>query len=596
MSNTSQQIDTAQELERDKMHAKKIEHKVSHLVQKGNIFSEIPDRDRVRVKQRIVVQEKPYIAPVLNPSLGRPLSMVPAQLLQDTLLISAAHYPDRTALITGDVQMSYCEVAHYACRIAHALRTHGVARGDRVAIFMDNTWQCAVSIYGVLLAGGVFVAVNAQTKTDKLAFILHDSGSRILLSEPHFARVFGPVAKQIPSLQILCTPESNALPVGVVNLDDTLANMPSTPPPQLTITKDLAALIYTSGTTAEPKGVMHSHQSLLFALDSINEYLGFTQDDRLFSALPLNFGYGLFQWLSAVRAGATLVLERSFVYPTQVFQRMHDLAVTSFATVPTVLAMMLAQDAKQALCFPSVRLITNAAAALPAEFINGIRRLFPQASLYKMYGQTECIRCAYLNPSLAYTKPESVGSAIPGTELLLLGKDGQPVAQGEVGCLHVRGPHVMLGYWNQPDKTAEVLVPGPMQGEFLLKSGDLFRQDTDGDLYFISRSDEIIKSRGEKVSPAEVENVIYSLSAVQDVIVIGIPDPLLGEAICVFVTVREGEMLNAQQIKHICCEFLENYKVPKHVLFLPEMPRTDNGKLSRKLIMEQCAAILAELK
>ncbi|HEY8095474.1 MAG TPA: class I adenylate-forming enzyme family protein [Methylobacter sp.] len=518
-----------------------------------------------------------------------------SRLLQDTLLNTASRYPDHTALIAGDVRMSYAEVAHYACRLAHALRTHGVSRGDRVAIFMDNTWQCALSIYGVLLAGGVFVTVNAQTKTDKLAFILRDADARVLLSEPHFARVFGPVAEQMPTLRILCTPASSALPAGVENLDDTLVNMIATPPPQQAITLDLAALIYTSGTTGDPKGVMHSHRSLLFVLDSINEYLGFTQDDRLFSALPLNFGYGLFQWLSAVRAGATLVLERSFTYPAQVFKRMHDEAVTSFASVPTVYAMMLAQDAKQPLRFPSVRLITNAAAALPAEFISGIRRLFPQASLYKMYGQTECIRSAYLNPNLAEIKLESVGCAIPGTELLLLGENGQPVAQGEVGCLHVRGPHVMLGYWKQPEKTAEVLVPGPLPGEFLLKSGDLFRQDTEGDFYFVARNDEIIKSRGEKVSPAEVENAIYSLPAVQDAVVIGIPDALLGEAVCAFVAAREGEELSVQQIKRICSERLENYMVPKHVLFLPELPRTTNGKLSRKLIMEQCAALLAEL-
>ncbi|MGZ8915531.1 MAG: class I adenylate-forming enzyme family protein [Methylobacter sp.] len=518
-----------------------------------------------------------------------------SRLLQDTLLATVARYPDRTALIAGDVRMSYHEVADYSCRLAHALRARGVYRGDRVAIFMDNTWQCASSIFGVLLAGGVFVPVNVQTKRDKLAFILHDAGTRVLLTEPHLARMFGPVAEQLPMLRVLCTHESKAFPAGVENLDDALAEMPATPPPQMAITLDLAALIYTSGTTGDPKGVMHTHQSLLFVLDSINEYLGFSQDDRLFSALPLNFGYGLFQWFSAVRAGATLVLERSFTYPAQVFKRMNDEAVTSFASVPTVFAMMLAQDAKQALCFPSVRLLTNAAAALPVEFIPGIRRMFPQASLYKMYGQTECIRCAYLDPALAELKPESVGRAIPGTELLLLGEDGGTVAQGEVGNLYVRGPHVMRGYWNQPEKTAEVLVPGPLPGEFLLKSGDQFRRDADGDFYFVARSDEIIKSRGEKVSPAEVENAIYSLPAVQEVLVAGIPDPLLGEAVCAFVAAREGDKLNIQQIKRVCSERLENYMVPKHVLLLPELPRTVNGKLSRKLIMEQCVALLAEL-
>jgi long-chain acyl-CoA synthetase len=212
-----------------------------------------------------------------------------------------------------------------------------------------------------------------------------------------------------------------------------------------------------------------------------------------------------------------------------------------------------------------------------------------------MYGQTECIRTAYLDPALAEIKPASVGCAIPGTELLLLGEDGQPVAQGEVGMLYVRGPHLMRGYWNLPEKTDEVLVRGPFPDEFLLKSGDQFRQDAEGDFYFVARSDEIIKSRGEKVSPAEVENAIYSLTEVQDVVVIGIPDALLGEAVCAFVAAREGEKLSVLQIKRICSERLENYMVPKHILFLPELPRTVNGKLSRKLIIEQCVEILAEL-
>jgi long-chain acyl-CoA synthetase len=154
----------------------------------------------------------------------------------------------------------------------------------------------------------------------------------------------------------------------------------------------------------------------------------------------------------------------------------------------------------------------------------------------------------------------------------------------------------MKGYWNQPEKTADVLVPASLPNEFMLKSGDLFRQDADGDLYFVARSDEIIKSRGEKVSPAEVENAIYRLPSVQEVVVAGIPDPLLGQAVCAFVVVREGEKLSIQQIKHSCSERLENYMIPKHVLLLPELPRTTNGKLSRKLIMEQCEALLAKLE
>lgn len=518
----------------------------------------------------------------------------PPRLLQDVLLATVSRHPERTALVAGDARLSYQDVTGYACRLAQALQSRGVQRGDRVVIFMENGWRCAASIFGVLLAGGVFVAVSAQAKRDKLAFILRDAGACVLLAEANLSRVFAPLLEQSAALRVLCAPVAEASPLGTENVDQALADFPATPPPQSAITQDLAALLYTSGTTGEPKGVMHTHQSLLYVLESINEYLGVAPQDRLFSALPLNFGYGLFQWLSAVRAGAPLVLERAFTYPAQVFNRMRDEAVTIFASVPTIYAMMLAQDAKQPLRFPSVRLLTNAAAALPAEFIPGLRRIFPNAGLCKMYGQTECIRSAYLDPALAEAKPDSVGRAIPGTELLLLDEAGRPVAPGAVGTLYVRGPHVMRGYWNQPDKTAEVLAPGPIPGELILKSGDLFRQDAEGDFYFVARGDEIIKTRGEKVSPAEVENVLYSIPSVREAVVAGIPDPLLGEAVCAFVTTRDGEELSILQIKRTCSERLENYMVPKHVLIVSDMPRTENGKLSRKLVLQQYASIISE--
>ncbi|MGZ5030899.1 MAG: AMP-binding protein, partial [Methylobacter sp.] len=208
-----------------------------------------------------------------------------SRLLQDTLLTTAAYYPDDTALIAGDVRMSYREVTDYAYRLAHVLSSRGVRRGDRVAIFMDNTWQCALSIYGILLAGGVFVVINAQTKRDKLAFILSDSDSRVLLSEQNLTRVFGPLVEQMPTLQVLCTSKSKVLPAGIENLDDALADMPAQPLPQPAISLDLASLIYTSGSTGEPKGVMHTHQSMLFVLQSLVEYLRLEKTDRLLCVL-----------------------------------------------------------------------------------------------------------------------------------------------------------------------------------------------------------------------------------------------------------------------------------------------------------------------
>jgi long-chain acyl-CoA synthetase len=506
------------------------------------------------------------------------------RLLQDTLIATAAQYPDRTALVAGDVRMNYRQVIDYACTLAHALRARGVRRGDRVVIFMDNTWQCAASIYGVLLAGAVFVAINHQTKHDKLAFILKDAGANVLLTELNLAREFVPVSSQLPSLQILCLPGSKELPPCAENLTDALADMPTTLPLQSSISLDLAALIYTSGSTGEPKGVMHTHQSMLFALQSLVEYLRLDQTDRLLCVLPLTFDYGLYQLFMAVSIGAILVLERSFTYPAQVFNVLEAEEVTVFPDVPTIFSLMLTTHERQPLCFPKIRRVTNTAAALPASFNSGLREIFPNADIYRMYGLTECKRVCYLPPEQNEHKPQSVGIAIPGTEVMVLDNAGQPVRAGEKGILYVRGAHVMLGYWNQPEKTAHMLKPGSLPGERLLCTHDLFTVDEDGYLYFMGRTDDIIKSRGEKVSPVEVEAVLYGIPGIREAAVLGVSDPHLGQMVKAFVSVVEGSALNENRIKKLCGDKLESFMVPKFVVFLPELPKSANGKTDKKAL------------
>jgi long-chain acyl-CoA synthetase len=508
-------------------------------------------------------------------------------LLPDVLRRHAAERPAHAAVVTGDRRLGYAEFWSQACRLANALKSRGVRRGDRVAIFMDNVLACPVALFGSWLADAVTVAVNAQTKTDKLAWILKDSGAVMLLSEHHLARVYDPAIAGSTVRAVLASTEGGAAPAGSEDLEAVVRMTPEGPPETRNIAFDLAAILYTSGTTGDPKGVMHTHASLAFTRDSVVEYLGLRGEDRLLCALPLSFGYGLFQLLPATAVGATLVLERNFTYPAEIFPRMQLEAVTTVAGVPTVFAMMLAHDEKHAIRFPSVRIVTNAAAALPEEFIPGIQRIFPSANLVKMYGQTECIRACYLPPALAARHPGSVGIAIPGTELLLLDVDGREVPVGETGTLHVRGPNVMRGYWNDPARTGASLVPAPVPGEVMLRTGDQFRRDAEGLLHFVARQDDIIKSRGEKVSPTEVENAIYRLPAVAEAMVLGVPDPMLGQAVCALVTLKPGSSLQEKQVKRACSERLEGYMVPKRVLFVDALPRTPNGKLSRALAAER---------
>jgi amino acid adenylation domain-containing protein len=514
-------------------------------------------------------------------------AVAPRRLLHEALLEHGAD-PARAghaAVVVEGRTYSYAQLLDAASRLAGALAGRGVGRGDRVAIYMDNSWPCVVAIFATLLAGGAFLVINPLTKSDKLGFILDDSGARVLLSDGHLAREFTPLLDARPALRVIASGE---LPAGraIEGFDAVLEACEPLREPPATIALDLAALIYTSGSTGQPKGVMHTHQSMLFAAGSLVEYLRLGEGERILCTLPLAFDYGLYQWLMTVQLGATLVLERSFAFPAQVFARIDAFGATVFPGVPTIFAMLLSAHRRERLCFPSVTRVTNTAAALPDEQALRLREIFPNALIYKMYGLTECKRVCYLEPELLEARPGSVGKAIPGTEVFLRSGTGGPVSPGEAGILHVRGPHVMLGYWNRPDLSAQMLRPGALPGERVLCTHDWFRMDEDGFLYFVGRSDDIIKTRGEKVSPAEVENVLHAIGGVREAAVVGVPDELLGEAIRAYVVLEPGASLGAGQIRAHCMRHLESFMVPQQVVLCADLPRTATGKVSRKALRE----------
>jgi long-chain acyl-CoA synthetase len=517
------------------------------------------------------------------------------RLLPDALLASTDLNPSKVALIADGASYSYEALLGTAFRLARALQDNGVERGDRVAVYLDNSWHAGVAIYGTWLAGAVLTVINPQTKAEKLAYVLADSEARALITEKSLASVFLPALAEAPNVQcVIC---SGGVPDGEVEgssgyrrtmlaLDDAIASAGRQPSPSGIISIDLAALVYTSGSTGNPKGVMLTHQNMVFAAESISQYLRLDASDRIVNALPFAFDYGLYQLLMTVLLGATLLVERSFVYPVPVLRRVIEHEVTVFPIVPTIGATLLSLHRSGGWSFPSVRRVTNTAAALPAEFIPRLATVFPNALIFAMYGLTECKRVAYLEPERVLEKPTSVGKAIPGTEVFLLSPDGAPVPPGETGVLHVRGPHVMLGYWNQPELTAAMLKPGRLPGERVLCTHDFFTMDADGDLYFVGRSDDIIKTRGEKVSPVEVENVLHRITGVREAAVIGAPDELLGEAIRAFVVLDEGAVLTEQQVKRECMARLESFMVPRDVVFVPELPKTTTAKVSRRMLRE----------
>jgi long-chain acyl-CoA synthetase len=514
----------------------------------------------------------------------------PVQFLHEFLTRSALRLPTKTVLFADGQAYSYQELHAAASVMALAFKEKGLKRGDRVAIFMDNTWFCVVSVFGTLMAGGVFVIVNPQTKTDKLAYILKDCDATFLISDIHLKHVFLPGTKEASSLvAVVCSgivAQEHYESLPIIPFEEFAPHDKSFLKTNAVISLDLAALIYTSGTTGNPKGVMMTHQSMVFATASIARYLRLSEDDRLINVLPMAFDYGLYQLLMCVYLGASLVLEKSFVYTAAVFKKMLDHQVTVFPGVPTIYAAMIAQHAKKPLVFPSVLRVTNTAADLPVNFSTALKEMFPSALIFRMYGLTECKRVCYLEPELIDKKPNSVGKAIPGTEVYLLSPQGKPVPANEMGILYIRGSHVMRGYWKQPELSAKMLVPGPFPGEYALCSQDWFKMDADGDLYFIGRSDDIIKTRGEKVSPVEVENALYGLLGIKEAAVLGEPDLLLGQSIHAFVSLVAGASLSEREIMAHCTRSLENFMVPKKITILPELPKTSTGKITKKDLMQ----------
>lgn len=506
-------------------------------------------------------------------------------LVQDFLYNSAERLPDKIALICDEQRLSYAQLDAMTNRMANAMRAQGVKRGDRVAIHLNNSVETVVAIFATLKAGGVFIVVNHTTKHDKLLYVLNNSRVTGFVADARRSKaIVSTILSDVPSLKFCAFTGKNAETIAQTRenfyaFDEFQSKYTDARPTQVNIDLDLACLIYTSGSTGDPKGVMSDHSNVVFVADSVIKYLENVEDDILINLLPFSFDYGLYQLLMTFRFGGTLVLERGFIYPAAILKKMEEERVTGFPGVPTMFAILLQMDLSP-YDLSHLRYISNTAAALPPSHIQELRDKFPGVTIYSMYGLTETKRTLYLPPEQLDIRPGSVGIAIPGTEVWIEDEDGSRLKAGEIGELVVRGRHVMRGYWEAPELTAQRYRPGPLTGERVCYTGDLFRMDDDGYLYFVGRKDDIIKSRGEKVAPKEVENVLYGLPGVTEVAVIGVPDPILGEAVKVFLAVDGGTLTEGKVLAY-CRAHMEDYMVPRYVEFRDELPKTSSGKIKK---------------
>ncbi|MFB3926300.1 MAG: AMP-binding protein [Syntrophales bacterium] len=506
-------------------------------------------------------------------------------LLHHFLEESARKYPEKIAVVERGKRFSYRDIEQSANRLAYVLRQHGVERGERVAVFLDNSVEAVISLFAILKADAVFLLLSPLLKAGKLSYCLRDCGVKAFISDAKKINLFGQVLDSIPGLNpvIVTGKVDEVRKRGVksfIGWDEieSIRTYPGAPNKNIDI--DLASIIYTSGSTANPKGVMLTHLNMISAATSIVTYLENSSEDIIMNVLPLSFDYGLYQILMAFKFGGTVVLEKSFAYPYEIIKTMVREKVTGFPGVPTIFAVLLQMDLRH--CnLDCLRYITNTAAALPVEYIRKLRSVFPNAKIYSMYGLTECKRVSYLPPEELEKRPDSVGRAMPNEEVWIVNEKGERAGPGVIGELVVRGSNVMKGYWNDPDATDAVLKPGKLPGEKILYTGDLFKMDNEGFLYFVGRKDDMIKTRGERVGPEEVESALYSLAGVAEAAVVPVPDDILGNAIKACIVLKKGHALTVREVIAHCRRILEEYAVPKYVEFRESFPKNTSGKIDR---------------
>lgn len=507
-------------------------------------------------------------------------------LVNNFLEDSARRTPGKIALIVKGERYTYREIDEMSDRVAMALQAQGLEKGERVAIYLDNSLEAVTGLFGVLKAGGVFLMVNPTMKTEKLRYILNNAGASALIAPSMKAPLAVEACAGVRSLRALCL-AGDALGIqprtglSFFYFNEAI-NGPSVSPVRFEAAEaDIANIVYTSGSTGNAKGVVMTHLNIASAAGSIIEYIENTGDDIILNTLPLSFDYGLYQVLMSFKFGGTVILEKTFLYPYKVIETIQNEKVTGFPIVPTISSILIQMENIKKLRFDHLRYITNTAATLPVPHIAKMRVMFPKAKIYLMYGLTECKRVSYLPPDQIDRIPSSVGKAMPNTEAYVVDETGSRLGPGLVGELVVKGPSVMRGYWEMPEETACRLRADKLTGDTVLYTGDLFKTDKDGYLYFVARKDDIIKCRGEKVSPKEIENVLYMHDAIAEALVIGVSDHALGQAIKAIVVLKEGAVLTEKEMLRFCSQHLEDFLVPKFVEFVMELPKTETGKIKK---------------
>lgn len=511
-------------------------------------------------------------------------------LLQDLLIGSSKKFPEKSAVIFANTTYKYESINRLSTNLQTNLQVNGLKRSDRVIVKLGNHIDTIISFWGILKADAIASIIDPNIKENKLIYILNNSQATALIINDITNELLSRLTQECPSLQIIFVAQklefSHFKRLKLFHLTDCLHDVKKIVTKSNNISLDIASIIYTSGSTGEPKGVTLSHRNMLAAVDSINSYLKNRFSDIIICALPLSFDYGLYQMIMAFSIGATLVLEKDFIWPHLFLKNILRNQVTAVPIVPSMVTILDKYFDHGNYNFESVRYVTNTGAALTENHINILQRLFPLAQIYSMYGLTECKRCTYLPPKDIQRKPTSVGIAIPNTELWIVDENDQKLENGKIGQLVIRGETVMQGYWDDINESNKKLRPGPTPFEKVLYTGDYAVLDEEGYLFYHGRMDETIKSRGVKVSPKEIEDLILTLPEVKETAVFGIEDPKFGQKIYAIASLYNEKKLDKNDILQICHKHLEKEKIPAIVQILSHLPKNSNGKIDKQKLKE----------
>ena len=514
--------------------------------------------------------------------------------VSDFIHASAVRAPDAEALVFGERRLGYAELAREVEIWSQALLATDIAAGERVAVYLEKRVETVAALFGAADAGLVFVPVNPLLKPEQVAYILADCAVRVLVTSAERLAALAPALGDCDNLHtVIVTGASFDMSLTPRLRVVQASALPLSAPPRRRhrrIDTDVAAILYTSGSTGQPKGVVLSHRNLVAGARSVAAYLHNRPDDRILAVLPLSFDYGLSQLTTAFLSGACVVLI-NYLLPRDIVRAVAHERITGLAAVPPLWIGLSQLEWPQA---GTLRYLTNSGGAMPRSTLAKLRTVLPQAEIFLMYGLTEAFRSTYLPPCELERRPDSIGRAIPNAEVMVVRPDGSPCAPEEPGELVHRGALVALGYWNDPARTAERFRPAPGREdglplpEIAVWSGDTVKMDADGFLYYLGRSDDMIKVSGYRVSPSEVEEVIYGAGGVLEAAAVGLSHPSLGQSISVVAVPLPDAPATQESLLDACRRALPGYMVPAQVEIRHEsLPRNPNGKIDRKLLRSQ---------